>query len=263
MKKKFQLACLTCFALLTISATAQRIAIGIKGGISIPNLTAGNGSQNPLNTGYKSISGPDAAVFAEYEVSDLFSIVPQLEYSTQGGKKDGLQAFPIPTQASLYFKLQNKPVPSYLYGNFNNKTQLSYLMLPVLAKFVINIGESPVRLYASVGPFASLLLKGTNNTSGNSAIYEDAGGQQPLPVGSYSFDNKMSIKDRLRNFNAGIEGNLGIAFQLGSSSVFLEGGGNYGFIKIQKDAADGQNNTGAAFAVIGYRFAFGGKRSLL
>ena len=248
--------------LLTISATSQRIAIGVKGGISIPNLTAGNDNQNPLNTGYKSISGPDAALFAEYEVSESFSIQPQLEYSTQGGKKNGLQAFPTPTEATLYFSLQNKPVPAYLYGNFNNKTQLSYLMLPVLAKFGFNIGESPVRLYASVGPFASLLLKGTNITSGNSAIYEDEAGQKPLPVGSYSFDSKMSITDRLHKFNAGVEGNIGVAFQFGSSSIFLEGGGNYGFIKIQKDAADGQNNTGAAFAVIGYRFAFGGNRSL-
>ena len=257
MKKSFQLVWLTSFVLFTASATAQRISIGVKGGISIPNLTAGSSNQNPLNTGYKSISGPNAALFAEYEVSDLFSIAPQLEYSTQGGKKSGLQAFPTPTQAALYFSLQGKPVPAYLYGNFNNKTKLSYLMLPVLAKFGINLGESPLRLYASAGPFASLLLKGTNITSGNSAIYEDAAGQQPLPVGAYSFDNKMSITDRLNKFNAGIEGNLGIDFRFGSSHIFLEGGGNYGFIKIQKVAADGQNNTGAAFAMIGYRFAFG------
>lgn len=260
MKKSFQLVWLTSFVLFTASATAQRISIGVKGGISIPNLTAGSSNQNPLNTGYKSISGPDAALFAEYEVSDLFSIAPQLEYSTQGGKKSGLQAFPTPTEAALYLR----PVPTYLYANFNNKTKLSYLMLPVLAKFGINLGESPLRLYASAGPFASLLLKGTNITSGNSTIYEDAAGLQPLKnpinpniVVSSSFDSKMSITDRLNKFNAGIEGNLGIDFRFGSSHIFLEGGGNYGFIKIQKDAADGQNNTGAAFAMLGYRFAFG------
>ena len=257
MKKNIRLLILLFFVFGLHSAYAQNISIGIKGGISIPNLTAG-GENNPLNTGYKSILGPDAAVFAEFPVSDLISIQPQLEYSTQGGKKNGFQAFPTPTQASLYFRTQGLPVPTYLYGNFNNQTKLSYLMLPVLAKFGLDIGTSPVRIYASVGPFASLLLKATNTTSGKSGIYQDAAGQQMLPVGSFSFDNEMSVKDMLNKFNAGVEGNLGVAFNFGSSSIFLEGGGNYGFIKIQKDAANGQNNIGAAFAMLGYRFTFGG-----
>jgi len=57
--------------------------------------------------------------------------------------------------------------------------------------------------------------------------------------------------------NAGIEGNIGLTYRFANSSIFVEGGGNYGFFNIQKNAVDGKNNTGAASATIGYSFWFG------
>jgi len=257
MKNNFRFLLLSVFVIGLFSAHAQHISVGVKGGISIPNLTAGGSTENPLNTGYSSISGPEAAVFAEFEVSKLFSVQPMLEYSTQGGKKNGLQAFPTPPEAALYFALMNQPTPAYLYGNFKNESKLSYLMLPVLAKFGLDLGSSPFRIYVSAGPFASLLLKATTTTSGYDSIYQDAAGLQALPTGAYSFDAKTDMKDQVKKYNAGIEGNLGIAYRFGNSSIFLEGGGNYGFVKIQKDKTSGQNNIGAAFAMIGYKFTFG------
>src|ERR1700744_6008426 len=86
--------------LFCFSVNAQNVALGVRGGISIPNLTAGGSNENPLNTGYSSRLGGDAGVFAEFKFSDLFSIQPMLEYSQQGGKKDGLQALPTPAELS-------------------------------------------------------------------------------------------------------------------------------------------------------------------
>ena len=40
-------------------AHAQNFTLGLRGGISIPNLTAGGAEKNPLNTGYSSRLGPD------------------------------------------------------------------------------------------------------------------------------------------------------------------------------------------------------------
>jgi hypothetical protein len=37
---------------------AQQIAVGARGGISIPNLSSSGSDQNPLNTGYISRLGP-------------------------------------------------------------------------------------------------------------------------------------------------------------------------------------------------------------
>ncbi len=57
---------------------AQNFAVGVRGGISFPNLTGGS-SENPINTGYKSRLGSDFAIFAEKKFSDLISLQPMIE----------------------------------------------------------------------------------------------------------------------------------------------------------------------------------------
>lgn len=233
---------------------AQQFALGVRGGISIPNLTAGSNNQNPLNTGYGSRLGPDASVFAEYKFSDLFSLQPMIEFSSQGGKKSGLQAFTTPDEfVSMYPPGQ---APPYLYANYKSEAKLNYLIVPLLAKFGWNFKTSPWRIYVDAGPFAGILLSAKQVTSGNSPFYSDPAGQQPLPGGSHSFDNTANIKSQLHRANVGVEGNVGISYQFGPNSLFVEGGGNYGFRNIQKDSRNGKNNTGAATAVIGYSYWF-------
>ena len=239
------------------NADAQDIAIGIRGGVSIPNLSAGGSEQNPLNTGYSSRQGPDAGVFAEFKFSDLFSLQPMLEYSSQGGKKDGLQAFPTPTQISEAYEAQSQTPPTYLYANYKSEAKLDYLMLPILAKFGYNFHRSPFRIYVDAGPFLGLLVSAHQVTSGSSEFYADAAGQQQLPYGEQSFNNEDNIKPQLNKVDFGVEGNLGLAYKIKRSSIFIEGGGNYGFLNIQKGTANGKNNTGAATADIGYALTFG------
>jgi hypothetical protein len=255
--KKSILYLLVLGLLSYFSANAQDVAIGVRGGISIPNLTAGGSAQNPLNTGYSSRQGPDAGIFAEFKFSDLFSLQPMLEYSSQGGKKDGLQAFPTPSQAAEYYQAQNQTPPTYLYANYKSEAKLNYLMLPILAKFGYNFHRSPFRIYIDAGPFLGLLLSAHQVTSGSSEFYVDASGQQQLPFGEQSFNADNNIKSQLNKVNFGIEGNLGLAYKIKRSSIFIEGGGNYGFLNIQKGTANGKNNTGAATADIGYALAFG------
>lgn len=249
------------FLLLTVIANAQSqsISIGVKGGISIPNLSAG-GNETPLNTGYTSRLGPDAALFAQFHLSDAFSIQPMLEYSSQGGKKSGLQAFPTPAEAALYFLFQNQPVPNYLYGNYNSEIKLSYLMLPVLAKYELPLGSSYFHVYADAGPFASYLLSAKLATRGSSLIYTDAQGTQPLSdIGSFSFDYDTSVVGSFNKFNAGIEGHFGFSYTVSNMNFFVEGGGNYGFINVQKNEADGKSNVGAVVVMAGVSFRLGRK----
>jgi hypothetical protein len=44
----------------------------------------------------------------------------------------------------------------------------------------------------------------------------------------------------IQTINLGIEGNLGINYFFGRSNVFIEGGGNYGFLNIQKGKQNGK-----------------------
>jgi hypothetical protein len=82
MKKSIFYLVIFSMLMVHFNAKAQDMSIGVRGGISIPNLTGGGSSeQNPLNTGYSSRLGPDAGIFAEFNVSSLFSIQPMLEYA--------------------------------------------------------------------------------------------------------------------------------------------------------------------------------------
>ncbi len=237
------------------STSAQNIAIGARGGISIPNLTSSGSEQNPLNTGYSSRLGPEFGIFAEFKFSDLFSFQPMIEYSSQGGKKNGMQAFPVPADMAALFPPGQ--APTYLYADFNSEAKINYLMIPLLAKFGYDFHESPFRMYADVGPFIGFLLSAKQVTSGNSEIYLDPSAQQPLPAGSQSFDNTQDIKDQLNSTNFGVEGNIGLNYKFGMNNIFFEVGGNYGFLNIQKGSANGKNNTGAATIVLGYSYWLG------
>jgi len=255
MKKLIFYPSLFFLCFLFFNARAQSVALGIQGGISIPNLTSGGSGSTPLSTGYSSRSGPDFGVDAEFKISRLFSIQPQLEYSSQGGKKDGLQAFPTPAQVAQEFPPGQ--APQYLYANYNSTAKINYLMIPVLAKFGWDFKGSPLRLFVDAGPFVSFLVYGKQVTSGSSQFYTDPAGTQPLPGGPQSFDNTQDIKSQLHNADFGIEGNLGLEYKFKKSYLFIEGGGNYGFFNIQKVAADGNNDTGAATINIGYSIWLG------
>ncbi len=132
-------------------------------------------------------------------------------------------------------------------------------MLPILAKFGWDIKRSPLRFYVDAGPFLSYLVYAKQVTSGSSLLYTDEAGTQPVPFqqGPTSFDNTQDIKDQIHEFNVGVEGNVGLAYKFKKSAIFIQAGGNYGFLNIQTVAADGKNNTGAATASIGYSFSLG------
>lgn len=77
---------------VTGAISAQNFSLGLKGGLNIPNLTAG-GVQNPLNEGYESRLGANYGAFGEYHISKVFSLSLGAEFSSQGGQKDKFQAF--------------------------------------------------------------------------------------------------------------------------------------------------------------------------
>jgi hypothetical protein len=236
-------------------AEAQSFSAGVKGGLSIPNLTS-SGTSNPLNSGYKSGLGPDAALFGEYHISNLFSVEMSLEYSTQGGKKNGKQALPVPSWVASQFPPGT--APQYLWSNFDASAQFNYLLIPVLGKFSFDLGSSGAwRLYADAGPFVGFLLSAKTITKGSSNVYADEAQTQPLLSAPVSFDTTTDIKSEINNTNYGVAANIGIVYRFGPNQVFLEAGGNYGFKVLQKNKEDGQNHAGAAVVRLGYAYTFG------
>lgn len=225
------------------TARSQNVALGVFGGLSVPNLSAGNNG-TPLSEGYSSRLGPDFGINAEFKVSSLFSIQPQLEYSSQGGKKDGLQALPDP----------NPQGPPYLYATYNSTAKLNYLMAPLLAKFGWDFNGSPLRFFVDAGPFLAYRLSAQQVTSGSSLVYADAAETEPTSQTPENFNATTDINKQIHHANWGLEGNIGLIYKLKESYLFIEAGGNYGFRNIQVYPADGNNDTGAATIQVGYSF---------
>lgn len=224
--------------------------IGLKGGLSIPNLTSAS-SGNPVSSGYTSRLDVDAAMHVELHLTKRFSIQPQLEYSSQGGKKNGTQAFTVPE--AMLQQFPPGQAPTYLYADYKSEARMNYLMLPVMAKLHVDL-RNRWGTYVAAGPFVSYLLNAKNITKGSGFIYLDERKTQPVTSESQSFDSKDNVRSDLHHFNTGISGHLGVNYEIPGGQLFLEAGGNYGFIDIQKNRADGKNKTGAAVINIGYQF---------
>lgn len=246
--------CLSALFLISpANADAQtHPLIGFKAGLSIPNLTSGS-SSNPVSSGYGSRLDLDAAIHVEFPLCERFSIQPQLEYSSQGGQKNGTQAFTVPADMQALFPPEQ--IPAYLYADYKSVAKINYLMLPVVLKYRIH-RKKDWSAYIAGGPFLGYLLNAKNITTGSSIIYLDEQKTLPIAAQSQSFNQKENITPDLHRFNTGISGHLGTDMILGSGSVFIEIGGNYGLIDIQKGSSNGKNKTGAASIDLGYQFHF-------
>jgi hypothetical protein len=282
------------FTFFGFSVVAQEISLGLRGGLNLPNITGG-GKDTPLSEGYSSRMAAGGGIFGEYQFNPQWSVRIGVEYSGQGGKKNGIQAMPadklIGTMMSsfnpevLLSLLSAMPqlqslMPEYVYADVNNTVKFNYLMIPLLAQYTHHFGNSAWSAHINAGPFLSFLLSGEQITKGASFLYTDKTGKAKLSealmagiaqnpaladalaqfapqiVGALNqeidFGQTRDITDELKKTNFGIVGNLGVNYQFGKNRLSLEGGGNYGFITVQKDDINGSNRIGSASVMLGF-----------
>lgn len=243
------------------------IYFGARGGLNIPKLTASG--DNPMSKGYSSRLSGNGGIFAEFRFNNLFSLQPMVEFTRQGGLREGMQAIPT---AMMPAEAQQVPAmvgEKYLYADFKSEITCDYLMIPVLAKFSWNLKKnSSARLYVDAGPFVSFLVGANQVASGNSYLYVDPAGDMTMDYllgtlagtpaqGVVSMAGKRDIKDDIHTVNYGLSANIGLMYEFAPRHNFIfEVGGNYGFKKIQKDFENGENRIGAATVVVGYAYRF-------
>ena len=248
MKKNLSLVLLVIASISFFSVFGQdnnnhSIYLGIKAGISIPNLLTS--SNDPLSKGFGSRLGLDDGAFIEFPVSKHFSFRAGLNYSQQGGKRNGYQA--IAPADTTYF-----PSGSYNYSNVKNVNKFNYLLLPIQLKYTHELCKK-INVYAAAGFFVGRLLAAKNILTGDSAINVVLPNGMAEPVGVMS-DTTNDIKSDIHQFNVGFIGNIGFEYVTAKGRWFIEGGGNYGFVPIQKNAANGKNTIGAGTVSVGYDF---------
>jgi len=223
----------------------------------LPNLSSSDGSE--VGKGYKTISGPDFGIVFDYTLAKNVSIETGLEFSTQGGQKSGLQTIPASAELARYFPPGSNV--ELLYANFTSTVRLQYLMLPVLIKYTLDLDDAGHwKIYWDGGFFGGLLITANASAAGSSKVYYDKAETNQVGSLSVQFDSTGNIIKQLNKVNFGIQGNVGGLYHMKSMSYFLEAGGNYGFINLQKDSRNGNNYTGALIFRMGILWDFNFKR---
>jgi hypothetical protein len=251
MNKKNLVLCLSV-ALLSLSQASfaqKNILVGVQGGLSVATLTGGT-SGDPLSNGWSSRLGADFGFTATVKVKGNFSVQVELNYSEQGGKKNGAQAVP-----QSYFPItQPADFPQIIYANLDNTNKIGYAQIPILAKFSWPLGAG-LHLFVDGGPYVALLANAKNVANGTTQFFYDAKEAQIIPLTngqSYLIDVNQDIRGEIRHVNVGVQAGVGLQKKFYVGYLTLTAGGNYGFIPIYRTNTYGQNNTAAGTIKIGY-----------
>ena len=286
----------TIITALTIGViSAQNVTFGARAGVNMSTMMPA-GETTPLNDGFGMRTASNFGLFTELHVNPTFSLRVGVEYSALGGRRDGMQA--MPTQRLVNdlvgglgmvgmllppdimagvmgtlgaWSAQNP----YYYVNVENTVKFDFVTIPVLAQFGTNLGDSPWRIHANVGPVLSFILSGSEVASGTSARFSDATGTTTLwdalpqeiqdiasllppaiaPDLEAMFGGEVTFgttetTGEMRSVNLGVAANLGLSFQHNRHRFFLEVGGSYGFFTVQN--ADNGNRLAGLTVSLGY-----------
>lgn len=233
-------------SLVYLPSSAQKIKLGLNAGISIPELQSN--SNNEISKDYKSRMASVFGAFADFNIVKNFSLKAFINYAGQGGKRTGMQ--PVTNLPPGF------PSGTTIYANFKNVSVLNYLEIPVLAKW--EWGKT-WKYYVNIGPYIGFLLSAKQKTSGQSQLYYDKEGTQPVtiqgqPLPPQDFDANTDVKSSLNKTNFGITGGLGITKNIcKASELILDVRAADGLTTLQKDTEnDGKNHTGGLFITLGY-----------
>lgn len=235
---------LLTLALVAYPALAAPIEIGVHGGLSIPNIH-GNTEQSKA---YSSRLGPFFGVTAGIPLVPHLWLSAELNYSSQGGKRNGMQPITSDQAPGL-------PIPPGIpiYASFNNETILDYLEVPLLLKLM---SGGRYRVYVEAGPYVGFRVRSVTDTSGSSLIYLDAAGTMPVTATPIDFTSHTDISDSVRDVNAGITGGAGFETTVGPGSIVLGMRFTLGMTNIQPASENnGDNKTGALVILAGYKLA--------
>jgi hypothetical protein len=245
MFRILQVLVLSCA--LASYASAMPLSLTAHAGCSVPNLRDHGGSE--FSSGWSSRLGGFFGVGAAMPIAGPWSVTAEVNYSAQGGKKDGLQAFSLPPGIA--------DVPDPVYGSFKNTAKLDYVEIPVLARLEV----APLHhSFVQFGPYVGFLLSAKNVTEGLGPVFLDAAGTEPLGI-PIDFGATTDNKSSLHAYNWGLQAGLGARQPLGAGAVTLEVRGELGLMNLQKHPdVDGRNSTGALIAALGYEFPLAGAR---
>jgi hypothetical protein len=237
------------------SGFADDLYLGAHAGISIPDIRGGQ--TNIFSKNFTSRRGPYFGLTADIPLTRRFALAVDLNYTSQGGLRKGLQPITMDTSGL--------PIPPgvLIFADFRNETILDYLEIPVLAR--VTFGDK-LRFFLDLGPYAGYLVRGKAVTEGVSALYLDEAGTMPIIVPpatepiEVDLGATTDVKDGVEPFNFGLAGGGGLILPVGPGRVVLEARFQLGLTRLQKDLENGKTQTGAVLISLGYMLPVGRPR---
>jgi hypothetical protein len=154
-----------CLTALAASSFGQRFTAGFKAGVSSTTFGGDYTFKESSTMDNSNINEPTVGIFGSYKLTSFFSIQAEASYLTKG--------FDYQTKGSVN-ELVNA-LPQY-YNSYSGSMKLSYLEVPILAKFEIG---NTLKLFANAGPSMNIVLgkgdcnhKTTSNSSGTLTTVE-------------------------------------------------------------------------------------------
>ena len=250
--KRIKLIIMLFLATTTVTSFAQssssNFTLGIFGGLNIPRLSGGG--NNELSRDYTSRAGEAFGFTSNLDMGANFSLRTDLLYSSEGGKRNGLQAI----DASSFNP--QAPAGTYFYADFKNQSILNYLELPVMLKYSFPVKSSS--FYINLGPYLGYLLNAKQKTSGSSIVYADRAKTTPVTVNPQTgqpyavpFNATTDVTSSINRLNVGFTGGFGYAQHVGKDMLLFDVRGAYGLTYVQKDSADGTSHTGNLLISVG------------
>lgn len=233
---------------LTICSTAGLAGetwFGLHAGLSLPSLSGGT---NELSRGYTSRQAPFFGLGLDLGLGSSLWLKAELNYSSQGGQRNGLQPLAPDQLAGL-------PVPPgvTVYANFNNETILDYLEFPLMLEVITG---SRLKFFLDGGIYLGFRVRATTVTSGTSLIYLDPFGTIPIdPTLQVPFEAKTDVSQEINRWNYGLGGGLGVKLPVASGLLVFQARFNYGLANIQSHPEiTGKNRSGGLLITAGYKF---------
>jgi hypothetical protein len=230
-------------------ASAADIRLGAHGGLSIPNI---RGNETDIFTrGFTSRRGAFFGLSFETTLGPRFSLVAELDDSTQGGLRKGLQPITMELPPGL-------PVPpgTLLYADFRNETILDYIEIPAMGRWTFG---DRLCFFLNAGPYVGFLIRAKAVTSGTSTLFLDEAGTMPVIIPpatdplAIDLGAETDVKDSLKTVNVGLAGGGGVMVPLGPGDLIIEARFELGLTTIQKDVeTSGRSRTGAVVVSLGY-----------
>ncbi len=246
------LAVLTvCFFIAGGTLLSAQTKIGIHRGVSVPDIRASD--DNIFSRDFTSRQGPFVGAFIEIGLGADFSLVAEVNYTSQGGKRKGLQPITMELPPEL-------PVPpdTLLFAEFNNETILEYLEIPIMVRW--GFGKT-TRFFINAGPYLGYLARARALTDGTSIVYLDEDGTIPVLVPpeneplTIPLDAETDVEDSLKKTNVGLAAGGGAVFPLKPGNIIIEAHFQLGMSVLQKDVpTNGSTKTGAIVVSVGYAF---------